>query len=148
MPALYVNLMPKYQDLGYQRSSRPEQPDQRRPNKAARFPHRTEALRDFASAVSPLGLRQGQLSFRPTIAPKERFQITWFDDVDQTVTKEEIVQGVLGAGEFSLFVAKPGMGKSVLVGDIGMHIAAGMDWHGKKVKQGLVVFFAAGERKR
>jgi hypothetical protein len=35
MPALYVNLMPKYQDLGYQRSSRPEQPDQRRPNKAA-----------------------------------------------------------------------------------------------------------------
>jgi len=78
---------------------------------------------------------------------KERFQITLFDDVDQTVTKEEIVQGVLGAGEFSLFVAKPGMGKSVLVGDIGMHIAAGMEWHGKKVKQGLVVFFAA-ERKK
>jgi AAA domain len=78
---------------------------------------------------------------------KERFQITWFDDVDKTTTKEEIVQGVLGAGEFSLFVAKPGMGKSVLVGDIGCHIAAGMDWHGRKVKQGLVVFFAA-ERKR
>ena len=67
--------------------------------------------------------------------------------VDKTTTKEEIVQGVLGAGEFSLFVAKPGMGKSVLVGDIGMHIAAGRDWHGKKAKQGLVVFFAA-ERKK
>ncbi len=80
-------------------------------------------------------------------AKKERFQITLFDDVDQTVTKEEIVQGVLSAGEFSLFVAKPGMGKGVLVGDIGMHIAAGMEWHGKKVKQGLVVFFAA-ERKK
>jgi AAA domain len=82
-----------------------------------------------------------------TTLKKDRFQITWFDDVDKTTTKEEIVQGVLGAGEFSLFVAKPGMGKSVLVGDIGMHIAAGMDWHGKKVKQGLVVFFAA-ERKK
>jgi hypothetical protein len=81
------------------------------------------------------------------VAQKDRFQITWFDDVDKTTTKEEIVQGVLGAGEFSLFVAKPGMGKSVLVGDIGMHIAAGMEWHGKKVKQGLVVFFAA-ERKK
>jgi RecA-family ATPase len=78
---------------------------------------------------------------------KERFQVTWFDDVDKATTKEEIVQGVLGAGEFSLFVAKPGMGKSVLVGDIGMHIAAGMDWHGRKVKPGLVVFFAA-ERKK
>src|SRR5471032_1581880 len=59
MPALYVNLMPKDQDLGYQRSSRPEQPDQRRPNKAARFPHRTEALRDSASAVSPIRFTTG-----------------------------------------------------------------------------------------
>src|ERR1017187_7018220 len=46
MPALYVNLMPKDQDLNYQRSSRPEQPDQRRPNKAARFPHKSR-LRKF-----------------------------------------------------------------------------------------------------
>jgi hypothetical protein len=76
-----------------------------------------------------------------------RFTVTWFDDVDQSTAKEEIVQSVLGAGEFSLFVAKPGTAKSVLVGDIGMHIAAGIDWHGRKVKQGLVVFFAA-ERKR
>src|SRR5471032_1658403 len=59
MPALYINLMPKDQDLGYQRSSRPEQPDQRRPNKAARFPHRTEALRDSASVVSPIGFTTG-----------------------------------------------------------------------------------------
>jgi hypothetical protein len=50
---------------------------------------------------------------------KERFQVTWFDDVDQSTAKEEILHGVLGAGEFSLFVAKPGTGKSVLVGDIG-----------------------------
>jgi hypothetical protein len=77
----------------------------------------------------------------------DRFQVTWFDDVDQTVTKDELVKGLLGTGEFSLFVAKLGTAKSVLVGDIGCHIAAGMDWHGRKVKQGLVVFFAA-ERKR
>jgi hypothetical protein len=82
------------------------------------------------------------------VAPfaKDRFSVTWFDDVDQSTLKEEILHGVLGAGEFSLFVAKPGMGKSVLVGDIGCHIAAGKEWHGRKVKQGLVVFFAA-ERK-
>jgi hypothetical protein len=78
---------------------------------------------------------------------KDRFQITWFDEVDQSTAKEEILHGVLGAGEFSLFVAKPGTAKSVLVGDIGCHIAAGMDWHGRKVKKGLVVFFAA-ERKK
>jgi RecA-family ATPase len=76
-----------------------------------------------------------------------RFQITWFDEVNQSVVKEEVLKGVLGVGEFSLFVAKPGTAKSVLVGDIGCHIAAGLDWHGRKVKQGLVVFFAA-ERKK
>jgi hypothetical protein len=75
-----------------------------------------------------------------------RFQITWFDDVGQTITKDELVKGVLGTGEFSLFVAKPGTAKSVLLVDIGCHIAAGIDWQGRKVKQGLVVFFAA-ERK-
>ena len=82
-----------------------------------------------------------------SIPTKDRFQITWFDDVDRSTAKEEIVHGVLGAGEFSLFVAKPGTAKSVLVGDIGCHIAAGLEWHGRKVKQGLVVFFAA-ERKK
>ena len=74
---------------------------------------------------------------------KPRLNITRFDDVNQTVAKEHVVQGLIGAGEFSLFVAKPGTAKSVLLGDIGLHIAAGKDWHGRKVKQGLVVFFAA-----
>ena len=59
MPSQYVNLMPKDQDLGCQRSSRPEHPDQRRPNKAARFPHRTEALRDSAPAVSLIRFTTG-----------------------------------------------------------------------------------------
>ncbi|MGX4804347.1 AAA family ATPase [Bradyrhizobium guangdongense] len=85
--------------------------------------------------------------YAPTAANDNHgFDVTWFDDVNESVTKEEIVKGFLGAGEFSLFVAKPGTGKSVLLCDIGCHIAAGTDWHGRKVKQGLVVFFAA-ERK-
>jgi hypothetical protein len=77
---------------------------------------------------------------------KEKFQFTWFDDVNETATKDELIKGFLGAGEFSLFVAKPASGKSALMADIGCHIAAGLDWHGRKVKQGMVVFFAA-ERK-
>jgi len=76
----------------------------------------------------------------------DRFQVTWFDDVNKSPAKEEIVKGVIGAGEFSLWVAKPGTAKSVLLCDIGCHIAAGLNWHGRNVKQGLVVFFAA-ERK-
>ena len=77
---------------------------------------------------------------------KPRFEIVRFDDVDKTPAKEFVVQGLIGAGEFSLFVAKPGTAKSVLLCDIGCHIAAGMDWHGRKVKHGLVIFFAAERR--
>ena len=77
---------------------------------------------------------------------KDRFKVTWFDDVDKSPAKEWIVKGIIGASEFSLWVAKPGTAKSVLLCDIGCHIAAGIDWHGRKVKQSLVVFFAA-ERK-
>jgi hypothetical protein len=98
-----------------------------------------------ASAVTYAELHEQY--FSAAANDNHRFQVTWFDQVDQSAAKEEILQGVLGAGEFSLFVAKPGNGKSVLVSDIGCHIAAGMEWHSRKVKQGLVVFFAA-ERKK
>src|SRR5216684_1345972 len=59
MPSQYVNLMPEDQDLGCQRRSRSEQPDQHRPNKAAGFLHRTERLRDSASVVSPIEFTTG-----------------------------------------------------------------------------------------
>jgi AAA domain len=94
--------------------------------------------------ISNIELREKYL---PAAAnDNNRFQITWFDEVGQTITKDELVKGLLGTGEFSLFVAKPGTAKSVLLGDIGCHVAAGLDWHGRKVKQGLVIYFAA-ERK-
>jgi hypothetical protein len=66
-----------------------------------------EAFQNGRSAVfSATQLRE---RFFPVVAANDnhqRFQITWFDDVDQSTAKEEILHGVLGAGEFSLFVAK------------------------------------------
>src|SRR5258708_12556874 len=59
MPSQYVNLMPEDQDLGCQRRSRSEQPDQHRTDKAAGFLHRTERLRDSASVVSPIEFTTG-----------------------------------------------------------------------------------------
>jgi hypothetical protein len=51
--------MPKDQDLGCHRSTRPEQSDQRRPDKAESFLHRTERLRDSALVVSPIEFATG-----------------------------------------------------------------------------------------
>jgi hypothetical protein len=104
------------------------------------------SLRAPATVANDNRPKSLQLPYQAKADLKERFEFTWFDDASHSVTKDELVKGFLGAGEFSLFVAKPGTAKSVLLCDIGCHIAAGMEWHGRKVKQGLVVFFAA-ERK-
>src|SRR3954447_21535012 len=58
-----------------------------------------------------------------------------------------LVHGMLGQGEASAVYGQPGCGKSVLIEDLALHIAAGRDWHGKSVQRGAVVYFAL-ERKK
>ena len=76
---------------------------------------------------------------------KNRFIL--FSEIDVNINKEWLVRGFLGADETSAFYGKPGDGKSVLAQDMAMHIAAGREWHGRKVKQGAVVYVAL-ERKK
>jgi len=80
-------------------------------------------------------------------AKRERFEVTFFDDLEEETPKVEILEGVLGEGEFTDVIGKPGSGKSVIVTDMACHIAAGMPWHGRAVRKGLVVYFAAERRK-
>ncbi len=71
-----------------------------------------------------------------------RHKFTLYAELDSAAPKDWLVEGLLGAGEQSAFYGKPGSGKSVLVGDLGLHVAAGRDWHGRKVKQGAVLYVA------
>lgn len=85
----------------------------------------------------------------PVAQPKKRgrFELTWFDEIEEGKPKETILKGWLGVGEFTTISGLPGTGKSVVTTDLACHIAAGMDWHGLPVRQGLVVYVAA-ERKK
>lgn len=83
---------------------------------------------------------------KPGATPKYRFTVDWFCDIEDDMPKEEILKGVLGVDEYTMVSGKPGSGKSVITTDMACHVAAGMDWHGRAVKQGLVVYIAA-ERK-
>lgn len=78
--------------------------------------------------------------------PKDRFAVDWFGDLEEDMPKETIVKGVFGVNEFTMLSGKPGSGKSVITTDLACHVAAGMEWHGRKVKQGLVVYVAAERR--
>jgi len=79
--------------------------------------------------------------------PRARFDLTWFDEIEEGKPKEEFIKKVMGEREFTTISGLPGTGKSVIVTDMACHVAKGMDWHGKKVRQGLVVYVAA-ERKK
>jgi AAA domain len=66
---------------------------------------------------------------------------TLFDDIRAT-SKEWLVQDFIGVGETSCWYGSPGEGKSVLVEDHALHVAAGMQWLDRKVKQGAVLYIA------
>jgi AAA domain len=66
---------------------------------------------------------------------------TLFDDIKAT-PKEWLTQDFLGVGEISCWYGSPGEGKSVLAEDHAMHVAAGMRWLDRKVKQGAVLYIA------
>ncbi|PRH85354.1 hypothetical protein C5L14_23220 [Labrys okinawensis] len=82
----------------------------------------------------------------PPAVATDRFKLTWFDDIADSAPKETIIKGVFGVHEFTTVSGLPGTGKSVILTDMACHVAAGMEWHGRRVKQGLVVYVAA-ERK-
>lgn len=103
-----------------------------------------EADNDNASGTEPDEAQEPK-----PLEPKQRsrFDVTWFDEIEEGKPKETILKNWLGVGEFTTISGLPGTGKSVVTTDLACHIAAGMPWHGLPVKQGLVVYVAA-ERKK
>lgn len=83
----------------------------------------------------------------PAPRTRERFEKTWFDEIKEGEPKVFIIKGAFGEREFTTVSGLPGTGKSVIVTDAACHVATGREWHGHKVKQGLVVYVAA-ERKK
>src|SRR5262245_10263215 len=73
-------------------------------------------------------------------------QFKLFAELSAESRKEWLVRGLLAAGDASAFYGVPGCGKSVLVEDMALHIAAGRDWHGREIKQGAVLYVALERR--
>ena len=74
-------------------------------------------------------------------------KFTLYAELSATSNKSWLVRDLLGEAEASAVYGAPGSGKSALVEDMALHIAAGWDWHGRAVKQGAVVYVALERRK-
>lgn len=80
------------------------------------------------------------------IAPKAKFYAVRADEGARnalTQRGEPLIKGVVHCRTMSVVVGAPGGGKTFLVLDWSYHIAKGISWAGKPVKQGAVVYLAA-----
>ena len=84
---------------------------------------------------------------RTAPAKDHKGQFTLYRDLAATSTKEWLVKNLLGDAEASAFYGAPGSGKSALVEDLGLHVAAGLPWQGREViRQGAVCLIALERR--
>src|SRR5262245_6451017 len=72
-----------------------------------------------------------------------RRQLLMFAEIETAPRNSWLVDGLLGAGEFSAVYGNPAAGKSVLVTDLAAHVAGGESWFGRKVQQGAVLLVCA-----
>ena len=72
-----------------------------------------------------------------------RFPLIQAADFTQRKSVEWIIKDLLPKSELAVIFGEPGSGKSFLASDLGLAIAQGGEWRGRRVKQGSVVYVAA-----
>jgi hypothetical protein len=69
-----------------------------------------------------------------------------YESFGTSVSKNWIIKNVVATGETSSWIGPPGAGKSALITDLAIHIAAGLDWRGHRSKARCGVVYFALER--
>lgn len=72
-----------------------------------------------------------------------RWRFLSVDEVESLPPPQWLVQGVLVEASLAAIYGAPESGKSFLAVDMAMAIASGMDWHGRTVERGGVLYIAA-----
>ena len=75
--------------------------------------------------------------------PKPRIRILDLDDLENLAPPSFLIDDVLTEGGLSVLWGRSGAMKSFVALDMAMCVASGLKWHGKPVRQGLVVYLAA-----
>lgn len=76
-------------------------------------------------------------------APKPRIKLLGLDEMELMAPPSWLVEGCITQGGLSVLWGRSGDLKSFAAVDIAMCVATGHPWHGKTVKQGLVIYVAA-----
>lgn len=103
---------------------------------------------DFNDQAAQFGLEDVKRTFDRVIAPGQTpLPLVWYGDIHPVLNGNWIVKNVIPAEAFVTIIGHPGCGKSFGALDMALHIGAGEEWQGRKVKRGLVIYLAAeGQR--
>jgi hypothetical protein len=82
-------------------------------------------------------------AFEVVSQPKPRILILDLDELENLAPPSFLIEDILTEGGLSVLWGRSGGMKSFVALDMAMCIAAGVPWHGKPVKHGLVVYLAA-----
>jgi hypothetical protein len=68
--------------------------------------------------------------------------LVYFGDIEPSVDVRDFVQGLLMEQGAAVLYGESNSGKTFLATDLALHVAAGIDWHGRRVEQGGVLYLA------
>ena len=79
----------------------------------------------------------------PSPESQKTFDFTHIDDIQFDLSNSYLIKRLIDHESMALIYGPPGCSKTFIALEIGLHIAAGRDWHGHRVAQGMVVYVAA-----
>ncbi|MCH7869763.1 MAG: AAA family ATPase [Myxococcales bacterium] len=79
----------------------------------------------------------------PQSDSQKRFDFFQIDDIQLDLSNSYLIKGHIEQESMVLIYGPSGCSKTFIALDMGLHIAAGRDWQGHRVKQGMVVYVAA-----
>lgn len=76
----------------------------------------------------------------PPTYTKPALPMLWFDEIEPLLDAQDFVQGVLVEQSAAVVYGESNAGKTFWTTDLALHVAAGMEWNGRRVEQGGVVY--------
>lgn len=73
---------------------------------------------------------------------EETFDVTWFDEVEQSTDTMDFVEDTLGTGAMSVVYGESNSGKTFFACDLALHASLGWQWRGRETDQTGVLYVA------
>jgi len=76
------------------------------------------------------------------VAPDGGLPLVYFTDINANLDAADFVEGLLTEGGMSVTYGESNCGKTFFMTDLALHVAAGMEWNGRAVEEGGVIYCA------